>query len=290
MNIGITNNNNTCYINCCLQLLFNIEELIEYFNVYDSENEIITNFIEIIKNLKIKRDKNKIFSIETFKTLIRNELKIKINEQFDAHEFLIHLLNFFHEKIKGNIKICKKDKTTKTLFFENFFKNDFSIIKKLFYSQLESVVQCICGKSINREIIFELILNPVVSVQSSLDNFLLDKFECSKCHTQKQILKNFEIPSKYIFIVLSRFEDDLDNFFINKEISISYNIKYQLIGVINHMGNNTGGHYLASIKKNGIEYTINDEHVFLKTSNTFDKYAYILLYKKIENYTPFYIN
>lgn len=56
--------------------------------------------------------------------------------------------------------------------------------------------------------------------------------------------------------------------------------KYELMGMISHIGKNTGsGHYVAHLKKDGKWVIFNDEKVALSSKPPFE-HAYLYLYKR----------
>jgi len=62
-------------------------------------------------------------------------------------------------------------------------------------------------------------------------------------------------------------------------------MRYELVGMVNHMGTMTGGHYTANAKnaRTGLWYNFNDETVSKVDPNNFDtSTAYMLFFKKKE--------
>jgi ubiquitin carboxyl-terminal hydrolase 5/13 len=60
--------------------------------------------------------------------------------------------------------------------------------------------------------------------------------------------------------------------------------KYDLVGLISHIGKNTGsGHYVAHLKKNGRWIIFNDEKVAL-SENPPVRHAYMYLFKRSDTF------
>ena len=138
-----------------------------------------------------------------------------------------------------------------------------------------------------------------------------NEWYCNICKQHRDVNKKMEIYKfpYYLIIQLKRFKQDeiehksifnifnscknntLVNFPItNLEISehssssINSNVKYDLIGVINHYGGTSFGHYTAYCLNNGNWYEYNDQSVsYINKSSVVSNAAYVLFYKKINN-------
>ena len=59
--------------------------------------------------------------------------------------------------------------------------------------------------------------------------------------------------------------------------------EYELYGVVCHIGNGVGGHYISFVKVNAKWYRCDDHKVTLATPNQhIDPNAYVLFYKKLD--------
>lgn len=295
-NFGLINLKNTCYINSILQLLILIKPLQEIFSNNDflqiTDNKLIYHFVSLLRLKTFDKSICKRYKITSILNEIYNSMNIKENEQFDAHEFLLMFINLIHENLKIDLINSKKIYDNKINFWHKLNKNDFSIIKQILYGQMKNIIKCDCNISKSRELFFDLIILPDKNISSSLLKSLNSKFLCEKCNSMKKIKKKFEILPKYLFFVISKFNENMkkssNNFeeiettlnlspFIKKNSNIK-NTFYNLKGIINHYGNTSNGHYNITIRENDEYIIIDDESIY-----RCDKYnihnAYILMYE-----------
>ena len=198
--IGIQNNENVCYLNSVLQILFNVEYLNEYIQKSEfSETNKRGNFIngykkiwEIMKSEKfVVDDENIISSLYLKNFLEKHNSMYEGCFQHDAHEVLITILNLLHEGFIENYKRKIPEMLTcniifnvpmdKMLFFSeqcwnNEIKRDsHSIINNLFKGQIRSKITCqICLSEFNKFDSFNNISLPI----PALDLKEIDIFEC----------------------------------------------------------------------------------------------------------------
>lgn len=243
--LGFENLGNTCYVNSVLQCFMYNEDFQE---LVKSD----TNLSQLVKILNNEPGK---FDLKLF---INSFGKFKKFEQQDAHEFITDLLDkikdthhFYHGQTKNIVK-CTKCKTIKNIY------EDFN--------------------SIN--------LNVNISVISSFLDYLKNEthndpdnlYYCETCKcnqiSKKKIILN--ILPKNLIIVLKRYLVKSQDFIIDTVLNIKNGdniVIYNLISVINHIGNETNGHYTTTIVNEKV--TVDDNRLF-KFSNYND--AYILFY------------
>ena len=141
------------------------------------------------------------------------------------------------------------------------------------------------------------------SIYDCLDLFtheeILKNIFCEKCNKKTNFKKRLEIDKfpKYLILILKRFKYttvfttkidnlisfpieslDITNYVVQKEGKI----KYDLFGVVNHVGSLSGGHYHCDIKQENIWVKYDDSYTSeydkkIETSN-----AYLLVYKYCE--------
>ena len=138
------------------------------------------------------------------------------------------------------------------------------------------------------------------SIYDCLDLFtheeILKNIQCEKCNKKTNFKKRLQIDKfpKYLVLILKRFKyttmfttkiDNLIHFPIESLDLTNYisqkegKIKYDLFGVVNHVGGLTGGHYHCDIKQENCWVKYDDSYTCeyekkIETSN-----AYLLVYK-----------
>ena len=203
--------------------------------------------------------------------------------------------------------------------WEIYKKNNNSFLINLFYGMLKSSISC--QECINNNMKTEIISFEAYSVISlNLNkknskikegdltiNDLLENLEenevlegeesyyCSTCKKKtKQIRKNmiYNLPN---YLIL-HFKRTIDGEKVNNIISFpindfqlnnyvlrekDQNIKYDLIGLINHYGSGKSGHFIAVCKKNDKWFQFNDSDVSeFDSKNLINENNYCLFYKK----------
>ena len=131
-----------------------------------------------------------------------------------------------------------------------------------------------------------------------------NKWYCNNCKQFRDVVKKMEIYKSpyYLIIQIKRFngikkmeyDNNKNNTFIDFPITDldmsqyilddKYNKKYNLIGVINHYGGNSFGHYSSYCLNNGKWYEFNDKFVKLIDNEKYiiSMNAYILFYQRKE--------
>ena len=205
--------------------------------------------------------------------------------------------------------------------WEIFKKNNNSFLVNLFYGMTKAKITCQeCLKNKKKTEInsYEpysilslslykkdnLIKKDNLSIYDLIKNFEDDEilegeesYPCSTCNKNtKQIRKNmiYSLPN-YLILHIERtvngeklkniidfplYNFELKNYVLKKE---DQDIKYDLIGVINHYGSSgNGGHYIAICKKNDKWFQFNDTDVSeFDSTNLITENAYCLFYRKI---------
>ena len=330
---GLSNLGNTCYMNSAIQCISHTLLLSEYFlgnkyledyNTSKIEHNIVREWKRLVDGLWTN-DRCIITPTSFHRIVLILSRKLGYNVKFgnftqnDVQEFLLFMINTLHEALCSKIIVKISGKVVNDLdklaleamkSWKAFFKDNYSIVIDIFYSQLFSAIKCPDCSYIST------VYNPIcyhtlpIPNKENIDlydcfraftnNEVLDgenKWKCDKCKELKRANKRLLLWStpKILIICLKRFTNMRKNnafvrFPINnldlKEFCIGYDkhkSKYNLYGVCNHAGNINGGHYLAYCRnKNNNWYRFNDSNVIkVDSSVVISRGAYCLFYEKI---------
>lgn len=253
-------------------------------------------------------------------------------DQNDPHELMVYLLDKLHDSKKKTIQITEPTNLEdldlySKLFYENYKKNyekNYSLFVKNYYYYMLSCVQCNKCKNMTHDVSPSDILcisipNPEtdsienvddINIYDCLNNmFKLENIQycCEKCNNMENniIEKKIMNSPKTLIIKIKKYYSS-GNRLIKSNLFIKYpqvldmmpyiicdnNQKYELYGVINHVGIFGSGHYYSYIKKYNRKmnkflnqwYCCNDSNISeisieeaLSSQN-----AYILFYHYIE--------
>jgi len=327
---GLANLGNTCFINSCMQILSHSYELNDFLNS-ETYKEKLKNkcdsalLLEWDNLRKIMWNENCIISPGKFVKTIQKVAHLKKVEIFtgysqnDACEFLLFIIDCFHNALSREIKITvtgNPENETDSLaikcfeMIKNNYTKDYSEIWNLFYAVHVSEISRLDNNKIlstNPEPYFmvDLPIPPDCKSPSLID--------CFNHYVEGETIQNFkdeetneivDIKKKILFwsfpnilvIDLKRFnsrfqKNQIHVTFPIDELNLSPYIigykkehyKYELFGVCNHSGSVMGGHYTSYVKNaNGKWYHYNDTSVseVEKPESIISPKAYVLFYRK----------
>jgi ubiquitin C-terminal hydrolase len=307
--IGIANSGNLCYLNSILQILLSLDtfndELIKNIDsstIGKNYNDFFQNYISMIifcrkkplsseDSITITKfvDNDHVLDIDNFKDNIDKIFKGSLsNEQHDAHEILIKVLDVIHEGMKNT-----------------------SIVNDMFRGQIQS--KLICGNCNNSTFNFNPFMDlsiyvdeNITDISSAIEKYscteCITDFHCQSCDVSTTFIKTMsfnQIPN-YLIIHLNRFsaESNDDGFkyiknnkeiILNKEIIVDNN-RFVIKGAIfHHSGCINYGHYTSVLFIKELNYKcvfINDDDVVVSDwDDDMLKYNnYLVIYEHDKTY------
>ncbi|KAG7166812.1 Ubiquitin carboxyl-terminal hydrolase 8-like 4 [Homarus americanus] len=230
---GLPNLGNTCYINSIIQCLFNITTLRDYFT-QDTYREHVNSESE---------QRGEVADI-----LARD---FRGSQQREAHDLLADLLTWLHNDLMD--------------------ASGSSFVSQHFHGELESVFLCSRPNpkepqviSCSREVFSNLSLPVTCGKISSLQNLVESHFksqmiewDCNYCGEQHPCLHQSQIVDfpPVLLIHLSRYNNQNSTLKKTRVVFPSGDLilqgreglspRYELLGVVNHRGTTTSGHYTA---------------------------------------------
>ncbi|TNV77791.1 hypothetical protein FGO68_gene10338 [Halteria grandinella] len=277
---GFVNDNNICYANSAIQILYHCKRFRQKVISYqipkstqkDAQPLLILELQELFQEMdsqNLKESKKGAVTLNTKKLMKRikslNEL-FNNEDHHDSHEFMMWLLNTINDEMAGPQS-----------------QQRMTFVREVFEGKLVSRTRCLeCECGGERDETF-LALSVDIDKGHSLNQCIKqfahkewmlkqDKFFCENCHTKQVATRQMMIKSKprSLIIHLKRFRIDYRTNHHQKlgtripfpqelriesaldDISGENHILYNLTGIVVHMGQGYAyGHYFALVKSKG---------------------------------------
>jgi ubiquitin C-terminal hydrolase len=310
---GLSNLGNTCFINSCIQIISHTYELNDFLENEDNYSKKIKNkcdsalLIEWNSLRKLLWENNCVVTPTKFINTIQKVAELKDVEIFtgysqnDVSEFLLFLIECFHNSLSREIKINitgvsenETDELAISCFkmIKNMYTKEYSEIWNMFYGiHVSEIISIETGKKMKQTPEPYFIVNlPIPKNNKSpslLDCFNLyiegEELTGENAWFNEETNQKVDIKKRILFwslpnilvIDFKRFNSrnqknqilisfPMDNLDLSNYV-IGYNKKtyiYELYGICNHSGSVHGGHYTCYVKNaNGKWFHFNDTNV-----------------------------
>jgi len=302
-----------------------IYKLIKNKKLINEKTPTTSNFLSIC-NMMLETQEYSI-DISNFKNLLGlNHKLFEGYFQNDSQEFCRILLEDISRelneiKTKSIYRILNNsDRISKKLrdedFHKNFTQREKSIITEIFYAQIVNIFTCECKaeiysfqKILDFPLLFpENINRDIISINELLKLYFQTEhidFEskCERCHKISSHKKEIKIsrPPEILILSLQRIDEKQEKLgykvkfplildiypYVDHECGYDRECKYNLFGIVNHVGNIDYGHYFSFIKIGNRDwFQFNDHEVnnIKKISDcSEDVYALFYLKQKYNN-------
>ncbi|KAK7866294.1 hypothetical protein R5R35_007122 [Gryllus longicercus] len=327
---GLKNLGNTCYMNSIIQCLSNTTPLAKYFvsgqyrNDINRHNETRGEIAEEVAAVvrALWSSSYKCIATRDLRSVVgRHRDQFQTNQQQDSNEFLTILMDWLHEDLKKpsvkSIGDVGRDQDDWEKQWDEFYKENTSLIVLLFYGQQKSTVRCL--KCFKESVKYETFSNLTLPLPSNINSCTLEEcvqlyvrgehitgWKCPACKEQRDAMKKFDIIKLPPILVIHFKRFYIDGWCRKRQTFVQFPlvnldmkkhtllpdqkyIKYNLYGVSNHYGTMEGGHYTAYCKS--VEhkkwYKFDDNEVSeISPGEVQSGAAYILFYASINFNVP----
>uniref|UniRef100_A0A6C0KQD9 USP domain-containing protein n=1 Tax=viral metagenome TaxID=1070528 RepID=A0A6C0KQD9_9ZZZZ len=334
--VGIQNMGNTCYSNSIVQLLrashewnafcltHPIQERLSHISDELPSKRILLAYQDILKSLWSAYKPAYVRPL-AFISEVRKAVQGGVYEMFgvpvanDSHEFLVYLMDNFHEALKTQEpyeekqipdELSSRDK--RIWMAENgwnkFISKENSEIVRLFFGMMQKDI-C-CNNCQNHSYRWEVFNSLKIScdgetfhewIQNEVKETTIEGYKCDKCngrHNATIFSHIWKLPHS-LFVTLRRFHSNgsknmaicpyrgetisFSNFFAEESNDPSRYWNYELRGVSDHHGTHMGGHYTAQFKHPLSEkwWWMDDQTAHDLDQPRFSSANYIFFFRKI---------
>lgn len=305
--VGLPNLSNTCYINSVLQSLYHSAHFNSFLSNYAHPINFLilftTNNSTNIKHVYIR-----------FLQKLKGQLPkdFHLEQQNDAQEFLMILIDTFYETVKSSIspQILSgyvRESTTESCILNRCrsdWLSQYSPVQEVVYYQLLRSIKCpSCSHvvtSIEKSSNLYVQAGPdgiETSIRTHFCPSRLDDWKCDKCMNSNNEISCYITKLPKLFIIcIKQFSNDcrskIKKIQVNKiphhldlrpyTLLPNENTRYTLSSAIDHVGTLHYGHYFTRVlSETNQVITIDDESVRVsKDDALYDTNSYILFYEQ----------
>lgn len=332
--VGLTNIGSTCYGNAVIQALrhqvdFTIfllqgghTKLIEKTN--NEKTRLLEAYVALIRKLWTGEggmESTKEFWSHMIPASIHAGVgHFRMATAHDAHEFLVFLLDQFHEAMSDNVTMVVRADSSKKLtrnaleFWKKSFEHSYSpLVELVFGLQRKSIC---CETCQNESVSWETMNMFKVSVPKPSGSEPLELLDLMKTDSQTETIEDYHCehcaPTRtkavlshsmwrlgnWVIVVLKRIENNGKriNTSVNIPLTVSFEPlfhksssepsakqSYELFSTIHHHGSANGGHYTAQAKHpvTGVWAHYDDERARQVEKPLLDASTYIVMYRRV---------
>lgn len=334
--VGIQNMGNTCYCNTTLQLLRacpewtvfcltqSIEEKTKHLSEDNQNRRILLAYQDILCSLWSAYRPAYVrptgFINEVRKAVLGTPYEMfGIPIPNDSHEYLVYLLDHFHEAMRTEIEFTPIPIPEETIpeikmrllaqnGWNKFISKNVSPVVHFFFGMLRKTIQCkTCLYSTYQWEVFNTLKVPCEGQtfydwiqKEANDHSEIEDYRCDNCKDKRIATLSshlWQLPS-HLFMTLRRFHFNgqknmtvcpyngenisFNRFFANESDHESRDFYYELRGVSDHHGTHLGGHYTAQFKHplTGQWWVMDDERTHPLHQPQFNMSNYIFYFRR----------
>lgn len=251
---GLVNIGNSCYFNSLVQCLLSCPSFVSYCQQNMNINQVCRCFVEI--NGGNPTSTSKLLQLITNKT----KYNLRYGQQEDAHEAFLCIMDLIGEEI-NNIFCVRHIITLKCNKCERVLKKS------------DNPVELYLEQAIDAD------FNILYTSQG------LSDYKCDKCKTVGQCVEVRQLCriSNTCIVLVKNYAKKTEIPRVPQSFSVpgkdGGKLVYNMCGIIDHFGSQSGGHYIAKIKRKDNMAIANDSVITPVSSIDVSPNSYVIFYE-----------